>query len=193
MHGPALGAAGLIFEDRLSRILFSSSFGAIDDSHPWGTHPFTDRLLSTERTQFIHYGGEAIRFEKTVTIAQSMVALQNLHVCWADESETNCGRCEKCVRTMVTLEILGALADATCFPAGSLLEKLASVRTRGETAIFFFKELEAIAQQRQRPEIAGAIAACLTRNSRLNASEARLNFFRQLERRIRQARKGLFK
>lgn len=62
------------------------------------------------------------RFEKTALIAEWPVGLQNLRVCQRDDTGTaNCGRCEKCLRTMTTLEALGKLEGLTdTFPSQTI-------------------------------------------------------------------------
>jgi hypothetical protein len=80
------------------------------------THPGLDPRFSTERTEIVHYG-DASRMEKVARIAKTPYALQTIHVCRYNESVTdeNCGRCEKCLRTMLQLHILGALDGAARF------------------------------------------------------------------------------
>ena len=76
---------------------------------PWGSHPLTDGLWSTEGTEVIHDGAESGRTEKLRRVAACPDALQLLRVCWQDAGY-NCGRCEKCLRTMVSLRLLGLKA-----------------------------------------------------------------------------------
>ena len=47
------------------------------------------------------------RIQKTEFISQFADTYNNLHVCW--HNSDNCGRCNKCVRTLVTMDILGVL------------------------------------------------------------------------------------
>jgi hypothetical protein len=80
------------------------------------SHPGLDPRFSTERTEVVHFG-DASRMEKVARIAKTPYALRTIHVCRYNESVTdeNCGRCEKCVRTMLQLHILGALDGAARF------------------------------------------------------------------------------
>lgn len=59
--------------------------------------------LSTESLSFI-LSDYATRAEKTITIADDNLAQKYLDVCFAFNS---CGKCTKCVRTLVTLDIIG--------------------------------------------------------------------------------------
>ena len=114
-HGAALASIGLLLNNLLKRIYIPSTNSFIE-LFPWGSHPLTDPLWSTETTQFIHDGCEASRFEKVSTIATDDRALSTLRVCWENrKGEYNCGSCEKCLRTMTALEILGALNRCPTF------------------------------------------------------------------------------
>src|SRR6266404_3669159 len=84
---------------------------------PHGSTPF-DELFSTESLQIIHDGAEALRPEKLERIVswERDLALSHLRVCIMNSGgDYNCGRCYKCVRTAVALQILGALDDAKMF------------------------------------------------------------------------------
>jgi hypothetical protein len=86
---------------------------------PWGSHALLDSLWSTEACELVHDGAESPRTGKVAAIVASDVALRVLRVCLADTDAYNCGRCEKCLRTMVTLHLLGVKAP-TFPPLGSL-------------------------------------------------------------------------
>jgi hypothetical protein len=93
-----------------------------------GTHPSLDPRFSTERTRILHYG-DASRIQKIERIAESQAALDTIRVCRYDRMETdlNCGRCEKCLRTMVGLHAVGALERCPAFDAPLEVSALASV------------------------------------------------------------------
>jgi len=84
---------------------------------PSGSHPLLDPLWSTESVGIVNDGAEATRIQKIQwQIARSDVALRHLRVCWENQdSDYNCGRCEKCIRTMVNLEIAGVLKQCLSF------------------------------------------------------------------------------
>jgi hypothetical protein len=164
LHGPALGAAGLIFGDRFRTILVSSSHGR-EDYAPWGTHPDLDPLMSSSQTQFVPYGAGVDRFDKSVLIAQSDMALQHLHVCWQEGSDRNCGKCEKCSRALLSFELLGKKESATSFPHSHFsLEHLKTLRPSTTVARQLMAELRAPAIERGRRDIVEAIDAYLAAN-----------------------------
>ena len=137
--GPALACAALLLQDRLDRILV----GATDTYAtliPWGTHPLLDPLFGTEALEIVHDGCEATRVEKLERIARSQVALDHLRVCPVQEGATNCGRCEKCMRTMTTLRLLGALDRSGTFPRSVDARVLARVRLPTHHSVLFARQ-----------------------------------------------------
>jgi hypothetical protein len=73
--------------------------------HAYGTHPLTDAALSTGRTT-VEHDGMAPRSLKLRRLIDAGVDLDDLRVC-NRHTDFNCGTCEKCLRTMTALEILG--------------------------------------------------------------------------------------
>jgi hypothetical protein len=73
---------------------------------PFASHPLTDRLWSNGATEIVHDGAGSARVEKLQALANDQHALDSLVVCWKSPDE-NCGRCEKCLRTMAALRLLG--------------------------------------------------------------------------------------
>lgn len=81
----------------------------------WGSHPIGDRLLSSESFRIVHDGAGFSRPAKIELIAMWPAALENLRVCWRGrERDRNCGRCGKCVRTILAFRAVG-LPLPPCF------------------------------------------------------------------------------
>ncbi len=102
VFGPTLISAGLALG--MQRLVLATS-KSIRSLGMWNSHPLLDPHWSTERTEVVHHGIEASRIEKLATIANSDVPWSAVHVCLM--GSTNCGRCEKCIRTMVELHLVG--------------------------------------------------------------------------------------
>lgn len=116
VHGPALIGSALILSRLFSRFFIPSTY-TYDDLFPWGSHPLTDPLLSTETMQVIHDGASINRVEKTAVVSQWSESYSRLRVCWEKPNGLlNCCRCGKCIRTMTTLNILGVLHHYKTFP-----------------------------------------------------------------------------
>lgn len=116
-HGGALPALTHLFGNRITRTYIASSYDA-SNLTPWGSHPLIDPYFSNSRLQVVHDNANLSRFEKTKCISDWDAALHNMRVCSKETSETvNCGHCEKCVRTMLALLVLGRLQNCRAFPA----------------------------------------------------------------------------
>lgn len=107
LHGAAMAAVAHLLGDEFSRIYIAASMTE-GKLMPWGSHPHLDPFWSCSRLEFVHHGCEAARPEKLRRVASSDVVLQNLRVCWKNrKGGLNCGRCEKCIRTMIGLHLVG--------------------------------------------------------------------------------------
>lgn len=94
-----------------SRIVYIASGATYRDASPWGSHPLTDPLWSTEATKIVHDGACFRRGQKIKELCQNQLFIDNIKVCWESEDE-NCGQCSKCFRTMLALKLLGATSKA---------------------------------------------------------------------------------
>ena len=116
-HGGAVISTGLILDKLVRYFLVPSSY-SLDELIPWGSSPMIDHWLSTESLQVIHHGAPFSRIEKVAAISNWQPAQHFLRVC-VDESKragvNNCSECEKCIRTMVMLEICGSLKSFKTF------------------------------------------------------------------------------
>lgn len=68
---------------------------------------FTLNMLSTETISFYSSGEIYSRFQKTDIISNYSLSYKYLNVCFI--AEKNCSRCRKCIRTLVSLDLLGKL------------------------------------------------------------------------------------
>lgn len=115
-HGCALAAIGHLLRYQVGTVLIPASY-TFGDQVPWGSHPALDHLWSSERVRFVHDGASMTRFARTEEISRSDVALQHLRVCWQNpDGAYNCGRCPKCLRTMIALRVCGALERCVTLP-----------------------------------------------------------------------------
>ncbi|MBI4522970.1 MAG: hypothetical protein HY695_04055 [Deltaproteobacteria bacterium] len=181
VYGCALATVGLVLEKRYARLLIPSCWG-YKDLRPWGSHPLTDPLLSTSQLRIIYDGAAFDRVQKTEFIANFDLALRALRVCWKEGSDVNCSACNKCYRTMATLEILGVLDRCRSFAEGKFdLTKLARVYCADDNTGFFFREVQELALRKGRFDVVKAIDSSF-RYSRM------LNWFLPLVRSLEQAR-----
>lgn len=115
-HISALVAAVMLLRPTIGRLYVSGTYPA-EAKVSIGTYKEVDPLWSTEYLD-VHHVGSISRLEKTRRVAASPLAMRTLRVCWKNRrsDRLNCGRCEKCLRTMAALQSLGALDDCWTLP-----------------------------------------------------------------------------
>jgi hypothetical protein len=164
-HGGCLAAVGLFLRAAFHQIYIPSTH-SVAEQIPWGSNLALDGHWSTEGTAFIHDGTEATRLEKVRSqIARSPLALEHLRVCFANENGAyNCGRCDKCLRTMINLYIAGVLEKSGTFPHHIDPQLVAAVPTiPGEHGgIFHGENLRALQENNLAPELQQAISASMS-------------------------------
>jgi hypothetical protein len=95
--------------------------------------------------------------------------MNHLHVCWQDFSDRNCGTCEKCFRTLLALDLVGARDRATSFPVGPFSpDQLREVWTEKELVIRVYRKLRDHAAQVGRSDVVAVIDECLARPATAN-------------------------
>jgi hypothetical protein len=82
-------------------------------------------LMSTENTELVVANADMSRVDKTRFIADNPLVQQTLYVCWKElivnnnpdspiakiqDAKLNCTRCDKCLRTVLTLDIIGKVS-----------------------------------------------------------------------------------
>ncbi len=163
-HGGCLAAVGLFVRGAFRQIYVPSTHSAAEQI-PWGSNLALDGYWSTESTAFVHDGTEATRLEKvTWQIARSPLALGHLRVCFENEPGAyNCGRCDKCLRTMMNLYVAGVLEQSGTFPHQIDPELVAAVPTipGPHGGIFHGENLRALADQDRAPDLQQAIVASM--------------------------------
>jgi hypothetical protein len=162
-QGPALAALTLVLEGRFARMLVPSSM-RYRSNRAWGTHPLSDPLLSTTTLDFRDDGAQFGRWEKARDVSRSDLAMGHLRVCWAGRDDRNCGRCEKCLRTLTLFELLGVRERALTFPEGAWsLEALAGMRYRNALERRYQGRMVKRAMGSGRPDVARAVRRAVRR------------------------------
>jgi len=115
-----------------------------------------------------HDGAAFTREQKLTLLAKSPMALRTLRVCWRSGTDENCGACNKCYRTMVQLELLGALDRCGTLPHGPVdLERLSRVYCAYSWDFREFGDIQRLALERGRPDVARAAERAMRRSGRL--------------------------
>jgi hypothetical protein len=135
---------------------------AVELSH--GAHPMLDGHYSTGAVRVHHVQSLVTRTEKLGLIADWEPAYGTLQVChgeWVKSPELpNCGRCEKCVRTMVALTVWGALPRFTSFDHDDVTpEMIDALRLRPDVDYLTVPDLLAGLERVGRDDLLRAIRA----------------------------------
>jgi hypothetical protein len=93
----------------IGTVIIASSYTE-DFKGRYGSHPSIDNNVSWADVRVVHDGFELSRQQKLNYLCKEQNAryLSHLRVCWDSALSTNCGDCEKCMRTIVGLVIEGA-------------------------------------------------------------------------------------
>ncbi len=160
--GAVLAAVGHAFDSRFNLAYVPSSYD-IPNLAPCGSHPLLDPEYSSYNLRIRHRDHELSRLEKLRIVAGWDVAFQNFRVCLANvEDRLNCGRCEKCLRTMVGLIAIGALHRTRAFVEDDVdLELLSGFNIRIRHREPFYREMLAPLRSQGREDLAGTVEKML--------------------------------
>lgn len=171
-HGAATAGVALAHSGHVGEALIASS-EADDDLTPWGSHPDLDPLWSTSSQTIVHDARDYHRIDKVRDIVDWDLAMRHLRVCWENPDEVyNCGDCEKCVRTMVNLHIVGGLERCATLPDRLDLRRLRRPATHTEERHQIMANLTALEEcGHPDPKVVAALRSALRRGSILGPVE----------------------
>jgi hypothetical protein len=178
-NGAALAAIALLFQQRFRTVLIPST-QSYAHLYPSGSHPLLDPLWSTERTEVLNDGAGTMRPEKVASIAADDLAMSWLRVCLQNpDGAYNCGRCEKCLRTLVNLRAVGAEGRCRTLPDRLDLREVSYValieRRQGIAAREDLREsLRVVDAKGADPELARALRMVLRADQLRTALESSL-------------------
>jgi len=161
-HGAALVCIALLLRGELGALVIPPSY-ATSRLIPWGSHPELDERWSLPGVLAVEHGDAGpFRRERLRAVATDPLVHAHLRVCWAHlQPGVNCGRCEKCVRTMIDLEYLGQLDAVATFPHDRDLPELIDAMTVLPASIVpMWRDLGNLPI---RPEVVAAIERLLAR------------------------------
>ena len=155
-HGAILVSTGIGIG--LEKLFVPASHG-YSDLFPCGSHPVSDPLLSNGRTRVIHHGN-VFRTDKTRDIIDWPHGLDDLRVCNV-HSDYNCGKCEKCLRTMTALKLCNRKVDS--LPDLPNFDCLEDIRLEKQNQYVFWTENYQLAKDVGNVEAQKAIGRLLAR------------------------------
>ncbi len=132
-----------------------------------GSDPLVDHLWSTEQLEIAHACGRFSRIERTRMIADDPVAQRALRVCWENrDGAYNCGRCRKCLSTMITLEALGKREPFSVFPPQLDLEPVDEVEVPNVLVLTLWQDILDLIRQEGRADLEPAVAKVVASGKR---------------------------
>ena len=164
-EGAVYASVGHALSQRLTSVAISSTYD-IPNMRPLGSHPLLDSNYGSSVLRVHHEGTTLSRLDKLRLIAGWEIGLQRLRVCnnverYRDET-INCAECEKCVRTMLGLEALGALERTKAFAVSVLTPDLVLGRVKCLPHVeMFYTELLPALVARGRHDLAEAVSQVL--------------------------------
>jgi hypothetical protein len=119
--GGAMASVAHALANRLSLVYMASAFDIPHVTPNVAVHPLLDGNYGSADLQIRHEGVQHSRLDKVRLLADWEVALQTLRVCTLNPPGLlNCGRCEKCLRTMLELLAVGKLKESRAFPVNDV-------------------------------------------------------------------------
>ena len=160
--GGCLASVMILLRKGLKKVYYPSSYRT-DQLFPAGSHPLIDKYWSAEKLKVIHDGGTVSRFDKTQFIAKNKLVSEYLRVCYKNHKDIyNCGRCDKCLRTMIGLYIAGTLKNSKVFPKKINVNTVRKFKIVAEySAIFQRENLAALEKTGKDPKLAAALRESL--------------------------------
>jgi hypothetical protein len=107
-YATAVASSLMIFQKKFGKGVIASGRPYSHQLIKRGSNPLTDVMLSSDSFKIVHDGAEFTRCSKALYISSWTNGLRNLRVCWeGEEKDKNCGKCEKCVRTILNFRVNG--------------------------------------------------------------------------------------
>jgi hypothetical protein len=181
----AAGTAAVahLFSQRFDRVSIAASPHA-GDLVPMGTHPQIDPLYSSAGLRVTHDGLDERRIEKVARIADWPSGLRGLRVCWQGirpDGPLNCGRCHKCVLTMLELLAVDRLGECPTFDASDVTPEMTdALRPTTTSSLGYYRELLAPLRARGRLDLVAALEHKLAIHAELQRRRSAPGWWRRV-------------
>lgn len=164
--GSACAAVALFLAPRFERVLIANAMDHEVDE-PMGTARLVDHLWSTEQLEIADNGGRYSRVERIERIASHPLVRRTLRVCWENhDGAYNCGRCRKCLMTMITLEALGVRSGIETFPPDLELKDVAAIEIGQIVLLDLWEDVLDVVRTKGRADLEAAVEETVERAKR---------------------------
>lgn len=170
-HAFALASVSLFLNQGFKELYMSC--GQTDDNaaHHYMS-PELDVLWSTENMKIHHFGCDAGKISKLRFLSGFPIVMRNLRVCWVNKGNAyNCGECEKCLRNMLGLYIVGCLEKCETFKKGINLSKLKNIRVNKFVLQYFIVIHKALINKNDNLDIKLTLEECINKNQSPNIKD----------------------
>lgn len=177
-HGAGLASCLMLLQAGYAAGLIGSSQSYHGVVLPHGSNPMTDWLMSSDNFSIIHDGTAFTRGEKAREIANWPEALKYLRVCWqGKQKDRNCGRCEKCIRTILNFRSMG-LSLPECFEEDVSDNQIMGMKDMNLPRIVLLEEILSTAKEASISESwVIALEKCVKKNRKM--AEGRKDFWKK--------------
>lgn len=152
-YGPAIASIILFMTNKYELCLMPSS-NDYSVLVPRGSHPLINHLFGCDGTKFVYDGAEASRIEKVDRIADNEIVQEHLRVCYLSNDDYNCSECEKCIRTMASLEACNKLDKMKTFSKPLVIENMGKIKLGNIPELKFAESTMVVANKNNKPELA---------------------------------------
>jgi hypothetical protein len=123
-HGVFLAAGLHLFSHSHNKGCIASSDTPSTLIYPWGSNPVTDPLLSGNSMELTHFDCRFSKFDKVKELVDHPELCRLLRVCYRSKTEEkNCGRCGKCLRTLIKMHLVRENSWKEAFPSVANLDE----------------------------------------------------------------------
>ncbi len=199
LYGALIASTGHALGKGVKTLSIASGVESNPETVHEGSHPFLDPNYSSGAVEVKHQMDGVSRYEKTSRLADWEPAHERIKICFVAnrlaEGEFNCGECEKCIRTKLTLRALDRLEAMPIFVNPSLDPSLVrNSLARSPSIPSVYPQIHEGLQQVGEDELAGIVfdevlsdeARTLSVGDRLAALDRRIlnGGLRRLKRRL---------
>ena len=172
LHGAGIAFMAHALGGGLGRLVVPSGL-TYSVAGPAGSHPLLDPLFASESLALDHHGLELGRPGKVAAlVARRPELLAYTKACQSEETNANCGRCRKCIWTMVALQAAGGLGLASMFPPEIDLDALSRLRVVGlPLSLFWMQAAESLGESPEERRVREAVRRMLRRSARPSPTE----------------------
>jgi hypothetical protein len=157
VHGAPLAGISFLFNG-LFNTYFIPSTHEYDYVTPMGSDPRIVPLLATEGISVLLEGASLTRVEKTFYVSNFDFTYDSLRVCWVKPNGVmNCCQCEKCLRTMLELDLSGKLESYSTFPDKAFKEKVRRLWSKTKSQQSYFHDIAKKAKELGRYDVVALV------------------------------------